>query len=61
MGTDYVVTEDVGLALRCLNGFPGPYCKPMLEAIGDHGLWAGRDWLRWHVLQLCPLSCLHYV
>ena len=26
-GTDYVITEDVGLALGCLNGFPGPYCK----------------------------------
>ena len=38
-GEDYVVTEDVGLSLRCLNGFPGPYCKPMLEAIGDRGLW----------------------
>ena len=36
---DWVVTEDVGLHLRCLNGFPGPYCKPMLEAIGDAGLW----------------------
>jgi inosine triphosphate pyrophosphatase len=34
-----VVTEDVGLSLGCLNGFPGVYCKPMLEAIGDDGLW----------------------
>ena len=34
-----VVTEDVGLELGCLNGFPGVYCKPMLEAIGDSGLW----------------------
>ena len=34
-----VVTEDVGLELGCLNGFPGVYCKPMLEAIGDGGLW----------------------
>ena len=32
-----MVTEDVGLNLRCMNGFPGPYCKPMLEAIGDNG------------------------
>ena len=36
---DFVVTEDVGLGMRCLNGFPGPYCKPMLEAIGPEGLW----------------------
>ena len=36
---DWVITEDVGLSLRCLHGFPGPYCKPMLEAIGDVGLW----------------------
>lgn len=34
-----MVTEDVGLNLSCLNGFPGPYCKPMLEHIGDNGLW----------------------
>jgi|TARA_B110000977_G_scaffold57015_1_gene77448 inosine triphosphate pyrophosphatase len=34
-----VVTEDVSLHLGCLNGFPGPYCKPMLSAIGDGGLW----------------------
>jgi inosine triphosphate pyrophosphatase len=34
-----VVTEDVSLHLRSLNGFPGPYCKPMLAAIGDDGLW----------------------
>lgn len=34
-----VVTEDVGLELGCLNGFPGVYCKPMLEAVGDGGLW----------------------
>ena len=38
-GEDYVVTEDVGLELGCLNGFPGVYCKPMLEAVGDDGLW----------------------
>ena len=35
----HVVTEDVGLELGCLNGFPGVYCKPMLEAVGDGGLW----------------------
>ena len=35
----HVVTEDVGLELGCLNGFPGVYCKPMLEAVGDDGLW----------------------
>ena len=34
-----VVSEDVGLELGCLNGFPGVYCKPMLEAVGDGGLW----------------------
>ena len=28
---DFVITEDVGLRLDCLNGFPGPYCKPMIE------------------------------
>jgi len=35
---DFVITEDVGLRLDCLNGFPGPYCKPMLETIGVEGL-----------------------
>ena len=34
-----VVSADVGLELGCLNGFPGVYCKPMLETIGDGGLW----------------------
>ena len=35
---DFVITEDVGLRLGALNGFPGPYCKPMLETIGVEGL-----------------------
>ena len=35
---DFVITEDVGLRLDALNGFPGPYCKPMLETIGVKGL-----------------------
>ena len=35
---DFVITEDVGLRLDALNGFPGPYCKPMLETIGVEGL-----------------------
>ncbi|EEH52079.1 uncharacterized protein MICPUCDRAFT_53623 [Micromonas pusilla CCMP1545] len=38
-GADFLVTEDVGLALQCLNGFPGPYCKSMLERVGPEGLW----------------------
>lgn len=36
---DYVLVEDVSFGLRCLNGFPGVYVKPMLEAIGPEGLW----------------------
>jgi inosine triphosphate pyrophosphatase len=36
---DYLLVEDVSLDLDALNGFPGPYCKPMLEAIGPDGLW----------------------
>ena len=35
---DFVVTEDVGLRLNCLNGFPGAYIKPMMEKIGIGGL-----------------------
>ena len=27
---DWVITEDVGLSLRCLHGFPGPYCNCLL-------------------------------
>ena len=36
---DYVLAEDVSLELYALGGFPGPYCKPMLEAIAPEGLW----------------------
>jgi non-canonical purine NTP pyrophosphatase (RdgB/HAM1 family) len=38
-GADFILSEDVGLRLGFLNGFPGNYCKPMLEAIGVPGLW----------------------
>ena len=33
------LVEDVSLGIDALNGFPGPYCKPMLEAIAPEGLW----------------------
>lgn len=36
---DFLLVEDVSLELDALNGFPGPYCKPMLEAIQPEGLW----------------------
>ena len=32
-GGDFLLVEDVSLGIDALNGFPGPYCKPMLEAI----------------------------
>ena len=35
---DVVLAEDVSLELDSLGGFPGPYVKPMLEAISDSGL-----------------------
>lgn len=37
---DYILVEDVSLSLDALQGFPGPYCKPMLESIGPDGLWS---------------------
>jgi len=36
---DYLLTEDVSLSINALCGFPGPYVKPMLEAIRPDGLW----------------------
>ena len=36
---DYLLTEDVSLSLTVLCGFPGPYVKPMLEAVRPDGLW----------------------
>lgn len=36
---DFLLVEDVSLGIDALNGFPGPYCKPMLEAIAPEGLW----------------------
>lgn len=38
-GGDFLLVEDVSLGIDALNGFPGPYCKPMLEAIAPEGLW----------------------
>ena len=57
---DWVITEDVGLSLRCLHGFPGPYCKPMLEAIGDVGLWEMMSrYEDRHALVTCTLAAVH--
>ena len=36
---EYLLTEDVSLSINALCGFPGPYVKPMLEAIRPDGLW----------------------
>ncbi len=33
-----VVVEETGLELDCMNGFPGPFVKWMLQAMGDEGL-----------------------
>jgi len=33
-----VVVEETGLELACLNGFPGPLVKWMLQATGDEGM-----------------------
>ena len=33
-----VVVEETGLELACMNGFPGPLVKWMLEAVGDEGI-----------------------
>ncbi len=33
-----VVVEETGLELSCMNGFPGPLVKWMLEAVGDEGI-----------------------
>ena len=32
-GIRYLITDDSGLGLSCLNGFPGVYIKPMLERL----------------------------
>ena len=32
-GVDYLVAEDGGLALDAMGGFPGPYIKPMMQAL----------------------------
>lgn len=41
-GVDYLVAEDGGLALDAMGGFPGPYIKPMMQALlsggGAHSL-----------------------
>lgn len=36
-GVDYLVAEDGGLALDCMGGFPGPYVKPMMQALQAKG------------------------
>ena len=36
---DLFFTEDVSLHLGCLGGFPGPYVKDFLEAVGEEGVW----------------------
>ncbi len=33
-----IVVEETGLALSCLNGFPGPLVKWLLEAVGHEGV-----------------------
>ena len=33
-----VVVEETGLELACMNGFPGPLVRWMLEAVGDEGI-----------------------
>jgi len=35
---DWLLAEDVSFCLDCLNGFPGPYVKDMLDALGEAGL-----------------------
>jgi inosine triphosphate pyrophosphatase len=35
----FFFTEDVSLHLGCLGGFPGPYVKDFLEAVGEEGVW----------------------
>jgi len=34
----FIITDDSGLGLSCLNGFPGVYIKPMLEALQAAGI-----------------------
>lgn len=34
----HVITDDSGLGLDCLNGFPGVYIKCMLEKLKDKGI-----------------------
>eukprot|EP00931_Biecheleriopsis_adriatica_P056854 TRINITY_DN33720_c0_g1_i1.p1 TRINITY_DN33720_c0_g1~~TRINITY_DN33720_c0_g1_i1.p1 ORF type:complete len:214 (+),score=30.61 TRINITY_DN33720_c0_g1_i1:50-691(+) len=34
----YIITDDSGLELACLNGFPGVYIKPTLQRLFDVGL-----------------------
>jgi inosine triphosphate pyrophosphatase len=37
-GVRFIVTDDGGLELSCMNGFPGVYIKPMLEKLQDLGI-----------------------
>ena len=37
-GTSFIITDDSGLGLSCLNNFPGVYIKAMLQSIGDVGI-----------------------
>ena len=37
-GISYIITDDSGLGLSCLNNFPGVYIKAMLHSIGDVGI-----------------------
>ncbi len=37
-GISFIITDDSGLGLSCLNGFPGVYIKAMLHSIGDAGI-----------------------
>jgi non-canonical purine NTP pyrophosphatase (RdgB/HAM1 family) len=37
-GISFIITDDSGLGLSCLNGFPGVYIKAMLHSIGDVGI-----------------------
>lgn len=34
----FIITDDSGLGLSCLNNFPGVYIKAMLHSIGDVGI-----------------------
>ena len=51
---DYLLVDAESLELKALRGFPGPYVKPMIDALGPDGLW---DLMSRHCDRRAELKC----